>query len=294
MYRIGEETYDCRPLLVVDYRVLCHKVFHLVESQVENGVSGQSYIKSLWSILLNAGPQFVDCTEASVIVVDDCKPYWRTELFPEYKGGRKEKSDRFYSVADIGLSYITSPKAKWLYLVKQGYEADDWAGAIVAAKRAAQAAVRHCELGITKVSAKDLFVAERPIVLWTVDTDWLQLAGEGVYWANTGPWEPRLRYVKETVAYAKKSRTLAKQDIVHPHQIVDVKMKFGDKSDNLPPGTPRHMIDLINIPAKYNLRNQTEWSLVAKWITRDEPSMMVNHFEKARDFLLRNGLGFPN
>lgn len=302
MYQIANESYEHRPLLIIDFRVLCHKVYNLANSQTWLTEPDRiKYIKACWAFLLNAGPDFVDCTQASIIVVDDCKAilhhedpcfkpggiYWRNRVLPGYKGQRPPKSDDFYSAANLGLKYVTNTRAPWGYFSLEEWEADDFAGAVVAHKRLAQAMVEK------EYNPELEFIANRPIVLWTVDTDWLQLAGNGVWWANTGPWTPLLRGVKETVAYAKKSQTLAKSTIKHPEEIVGIKVKYGDKADNIPPGSPRFLIDLINVPAKYNLRNQAIWPSVLSAITKDKPCMSEKHYNKAKSFIQSKGLAFP-
>ena len=49
------------------------------------------------------------------------------EMALGYKGNRRDKDDNFYQVHEIGWEYAT----KYFPCFKQeGYEADDWAGAL--------------------------------------------------------------------------------------------------------------------------------------------------------------------
>ncbi|CBA17842.1 DNA polymerase I-like flap endonuclease (FEN) [Acaryochloris phage A-HIS2] len=245
----------------------------------------EQFIKLAWISLLNRGPDMIPGADYTVIVVDDTKrksqesgkmEYWRhkflrnhwkkvkksTGSLPtyrkmvkqengrrkrmtleydlddlEYKGGRSEKPKLWQDVAKIGLSYI-SKKTGFYYFSQSGYEADDFAGAIVAHKRSP---------GASEV------LRNRDVFLYTVDRDWLQLVGDGVYWCNTGPWLPRLRDEEATLADVLKKE---KVEISHPHGIVDAKVKSGDKSDNLPAGSPREVIDLLSPPKRYDLKRK--------------------------------------
>lgn len=218
------------PLVIVDYRVLCHFIRGMVEQYP--WVPSVDLARHGFSYLLNSAPNLFPLFEAQIVIMDDFKteyhPYWRKVLYPEYKGNRAPKTGLDDIVA-IGNEYIHSPKCPFPYFSSLGNEADDFAGAF-------------CKF-------KHLHQDPRQIYLYTVDSDWLQLVDEGITWVDLGPYLPGVRGKVEAIEWTKKR---LKRDIQHPREIVDVKMSQGDKSDNLPKGSPRYMIDLMGMPAKYD------------------------------------------
>lgn len=281
------------PLVIYDFRVLSFMILGCVQKLPEPiQVAGLgtpelnkrvAYIKACWAMVLNRGPNAVDYQPHTTVVVDDNGgevPYWRKQIDSNYKGNRKQKPDLFYSIAQIGLNYINSSNSIFHYLSVPGYEADDLAGAFVYIKRQHQS--------LPKANLK---IAERPIWLYTVDSDWLQLVGNGVTWYNTGPWEPRVRGASEACQWAKKR---LKVNINRPDEIVDTKMKQGDKSDNLPPNSPRYMIDLMNSHPKYHLRNNDQiWAQLNLILTDIMPNQNLFHYERAKYYIMSNGFQLP-
>lgn len=292
------------PLLVMDFRVLAWKIYNTLEShfkdddgntmQVNQENMGDpnnqllNWVRASWPLVINRGPSMIPLGSYTIIIADDNKniePYWRaTELekagFPPYKGQRPPKTNAFNSVAKIGLSYLLN--AGYHYISEPSYEADDIAGAVVHAKRSAQAAVR---LGVA--TEQQAMLADRPVLLYTIDTDWLQLVGNGVWWCNTSIQEPRIRGEKEAITYVKHR---LKSNVSNAQGIVDVKMQKGDRSDNLPPDSPRWAIDLMNPPAKYNLKNHTVYPKIVSAMFDTSNSIKNDHFEKAYRWLVSQGL----
>lgn len=281
----------------------------------------ERFIKLSWISVLNRGPDMLSATDATIVIVDDIKTtysvpadlrkkstesseemaevfgYWRhiylrdfwadydPEVLPktsprsktrhtheslEYKGGRSEKTATWRSVADIGLSYITK-KSPFPYLSLDGFEADDFAGAIVAAK----------------LSGEYEVLRDREVFLYTIDRDWLQLVGDGTLWCNTARWEPRIRGVEETIIDVKKKERVT---IKHPREIVDAKAKKGDKSDNLPAGTPREVIDLLNPPDAFNLRNFPIFEMIIAAANDPVPNNDLSSCETCLKMLRNSGL----
>lgn len=274
------------PVTVFDFRVLAHNIFNALEkSGAESEEQQRMWIKCCWVMMLNRGPNTIPYEPHTLVVVDDNgseEPYWRKQLFPEYKEGRRIKPDSFYSVAQIGLNYILKPGSPIYYFQKPSYEADDFAGALVYIKRQCQAFPDFNPV-----------IANRQINLWTVDSDWLQLVGDGVTWHNTGPWEPRIRDVKGTLYWATVKKKW--KGIKTPGDIILYKMKNGDSSDNLPKGTPRYMIDLMNSHAKYHLKNHpATWSQL--WSVLEDKKCNVNqkHYKSAKNWIFQNGLSLPS
>jgi len=168
--------------------------------------------------------------------------YWRHEYLKDfginYKAGRKEKRKRWFKIADV---FTDTAAALGVPIIGfPGYEADDVAALI---------AWLHPNV--------DLF---------TVDTDWLQLVdtGRNTRWLNSARWAPRLRDNIDAINTWGKLGKLK-----YPRQIIDIKVEEGDKSDNLPPGSPREVIDLMNPPDEFNLTkkmsaiNNAHWSVEA-------------------------------
>jgi hypothetical protein len=241
------------------------------------------YINCCWAVVANRGPNAVPYEPHTAVIVDDnggTIPYWRKQLYPQYKGNRKQKPDLVLSVGQLGLQYINQPNSPYSYFSVPGYEADDLAGAFVYIKRLNQ-----------QLPDGDPLVAERPLWLYTVDSDWLQLVGNQVTWFNSGPWEPRVRGHLEAIEWAQKR---LKVNLRHPSQIVDTKMKQGDKSDNLPRNTPRYMIDLMTGHPKYHLRHNSQvWSQLKATYKLTAANQNLDHLEAAKKWIWSRGYRIP-
>jgi hypothetical protein len=294
------ESYPGNPLAILDFRVLSWKIYNAMQSHWGKTIVDQNegadekllttWVRASWATLINRGPAMLPRQGYTLVIADDngaMIPYWRkTELakanYPEYKGQRPQKTDRFLSVAQLGLEYIE--KHGYHYISVPAYEADDIAGAAVHCKRLAQATVQCQDC---KIPAEIEKLAERPMLLYTVDTDWLQLVGNGVWWCNTGPWEPRVRGNKEAIEYTKKR---LKATIGCAQEIVDVKMRQGDKSDNLPPGSPRWAIDLMNPLPKHHLIRQPAYNKLVAALLDERASTKPENFDKALKWLANMSL----
>lgn len=308
------------PLLIVDYRVLVFSALGCLEKIPSvNPVTNQpandlrnTFVQNIWPYILNRGTDVLNLREFTTVIVDDQKVpttqlsddlygqmldmgskllpdavYWRNLYYPEYKHGRKDKPADYGSVLAAGHNYFGNPKYPGYYLSKPLFEADDWAGAIVSYKRL-------CVNAVARGMANEVTtaIANRPIYLWTVDSDWLQLVGDGVEWVNTGPWQPRLRGPKEAVTWWNKKREHRNHQIDSHLSIVSGKCVLGDKSDNLPPGTDRHLIDLTNPPHKWNLR-RLEPSILYQVLTDNTNTRHEGHYSRAKQILLANNLPLP-
>lgn len=279
------------PIVIYDFRVLAFKVMHTMDSFHLRTILDnlglpitapnydklyKSFARAAWGYLLNRGPLTTDYFPHIAVVVDDNssdRQYWRKDYYPNYKANRKTKLPHYYDIVYIGLEYVNSIKNAIYYFNLPGYEADDFAGAFVHAKRLDQS------LGLNKVPE---------IHLYTVDSDWLQLVGNGVLWHNTGPWTPLIRGHEEAILWTKKR---LKADITHPQQIVDVKMRQGDKSDNLPPGSPRYLIDLINLHPEWMLwnRHPDTWSAIKHITIAGIVNSGLEDYHKSKEWLMKIG-----
>ena len=242
-------------IYVIDFSVICHNIYGQLSSLSDetllyaldkykksntekenldlNWVSSR-YVVLLWhTYLLQARPG-LDLADFIPVCVGDRKPYWRNFFYPEYKEGRPPKTREFLGVRDLGervTKKLGIPHLSYLH-----YEADDVAAGIVKT---------HL---LTKLTQEDF--SKNKIYLYTVDTDWMQLISEGVTWVNTARWEPVIRDIDTYNVYIKKK---FKREFEHPQDIVPHKCVYGDKSDNLPPGTPPYLIDLLNPHPEWNL-----------------------------------------
>jgi hypothetical protein len=194
----------------------------------------------------------------------------------EYKGGRGEKTTLFNIVQEEGYKYIGSPGSTFHYVAKEFFEADDIAGHICRIKRAASPRSK---------------LAKRQVFLHTVDGDWQGLASDahGIYWANTGPWLPRLRSEREVCDYYLRKEGM---HITSARGCYDFKVEYGDLGDNLYPGTPLRFFDLYEEDSDWRFTEKdTECLLqILNYVT---PSNRTDHMESARLYLLRHGLFLP-
>jgi hypothetical protein len=178
--------------------------------------------------------------DTRVVWAMDSKPYWRSRFQSDYKAGRSAKpscyGDLLKLVAQADISTIAFP----------GYEADDVAAAIVR---------------MWDVSKKENI---KSIYLATVDSDWLALIRHGVTWVNTAQHTPRVRGKLETFTWLRSKWNaqpkkwqavwpLPSQLQFRPTDVWEWKLMVGDKADNIPPGAPRYMVDLMNPPSEYDL-----------------------------------------
>jgi hypothetical protein len=152
--------------------------------------------------------------------------YWRHHFYPDYKAGRGEKPKLFTTATSSALT--AAHKLKIPVLSGSYYEADDF-------------------IALLSKRFPEWLPDSKICGIHTVDTDLMQLVWESeertVFWYNVGPWRPMLRNIQTSKQYWAKRW---KREIEHPRDIAKDKASYGDKSDNLPPGTDLGLIDLIN------------------------------------------------
>lgn len=287
------------PLVVVDYQVVCYKLLNSTTEEDSDKVKLSRMIAYLMGLpsrqhLYGVWPTF------TMVVVNDfkmdlegqfdakgnqLKGYWRHLYYPEYKGGRSVKPPLLHSIRDVGLQYILSPKKDITYLEFEGYEADDIAGAIVKAKRSAQLALQWNSYD-NEEREQVKRIANRPVILVTVDKDWMQLVGDGVLWVDTGGYRPPVAYEAEAVEWAYKRHSWL---IEHPYEIVELKVAEGDKSDNLPAGADIGLIDLSNPPKDFCLYEQHK-EVFDSLLINQANSYNETDFNKALNYLISLGV----
>ncbi len=226
---------DVPPLVIVDLRVSVFSILGSIKPNREYLEEEDFYL--YWITLFN-NPLFdLNISGIQVAVVDDIKykggNYWRDSYlkkknkdFPTYKGGRPEKPEDYWKILEAGRSFIKDNNIP--YLSHKGFEADDFAGAF------------------TNTVLQEGY--KRDIIFYTIDSDWGQLINDELgiyfYYSSFPCWKGK-RLRNEAVI---KEWFLDRQNIEleNVRDIVKVKSEDGDKSDNLPPGSPPEVIDLLN------------------------------------------------
>lgn len=288
------------PVYVIDFKVCAHFIANYSEA-AEDAARGseeelKKIIKAMWAYRLNRGPDMLAPMPFVGLVADDFKGklpadfseasvsgkgYWRhieahKLSMAEYKGGRGQKTDFFNLIQDGGYEYLNSPGSTFHFFSKEFFEADDIAGHICRLKRAAP---------------KPSKLSKRQVLLGTVDGDWQGLVSDsdGIIWANTGPWLPRLRSEREVCDYYLRKEGM---HITSARGCYDFKVEYGDMGDNLYPGTPLRFFDLYSEDSHWKFDEQDTKALMAM-LNSTTPSNRPDHMESARMFLLRKGLFLP-
>ncbi len=296
------------PLVVLDFMVATWDVFSFLEPYYNLYSTSlmEKVIKACWAMKINRGPDMLPKHDYTIVVVSDkrfenSKMYWRgvevnrdervellweeycekrgksiDEISLKYKGNRTtERNDKFYQVVEIGWQYATEyfPSFK-----QEGYEADDWAGAIYRLSK--------YKLGVCR---------DRQILLSTVDRDWSGLVDEScnIYWANTR--KPREKEaIQERLAGEDQvilhTKMKMKKDISHPLEIFQAKHEYGELGDNLPPGAPIEYIDLSIPHPKYNIESLPQYPDLVQRVNDPNPNMRWDHYESANKALKKIGL----
>lgn len=311
---LREETFilekDPAPLVVLDFMVSSWSVFNFIQD-IQHLYSPElleKIIKALWAIKINRGPDMLPLHDYRIVVVSDKRfekfgSYWRgveinrdermeivweeycegkgtdvNEVATGYKGNRRDKDDNFYQIVEIGWEYAT----KYFPCYKEeGYEADDWAGAIYRYSRDSR---KTCH--------------DRQILLSTIDRDWSQLVDEShkVFWANTrypGPKEKIQERLagEDQVLLHTELKMGAK--IKSPRELAFAKQELGDLGDNLPPGSPLEYFDLCEPHPKYKVEKLKDYQDLVTNLDDPNSNVQHDHLEKSRKALGKIGLNCP-
>jgi hypothetical protein len=257
-----------KPLVILDTSVVTHHVINLTRDksgQVINKLNnadrderlrrGYALYNSLfWFVGANA-------EDFDILWVGDSKEekYWRTKAVRDWLDSLDPEDPILVKRKGTRLGYKgnrnTCTYAQWVHkrmmqfvkpLAIPSYEADDIAAAIIKLEK------------------------ERPIILCTVDSDWLQMVDERVSWCCLTGFNPAFRDVNAAQQWfnAKMEKESKKNqpqiDTNDLRQIVKWKSLVGDKSDNLPAGTPEEFIDLFNPPEDYKLWQSAHFKMTYK------------------------------
>lgn len=181
--------------------------------------------------------------QAVVLWLLDSPLYWRSKIFPEYKGHRGVKHDFFWQI-DANLRSIVPTFAI------PSYEADDLAAL-------------YAKLWLTKSTSSQI----GDLHLCTVDSDWMGLLSPGVVWMDLGGYAPRVRshdkfydqWLAIKISKLPKKHKAAVESVVShddPTSIWRYKQILGDRSDNLPPNCDHTLINLFLPPPAHRLWEQ--------------------------------------
>jgi hypothetical protein len=290
------------PLVVVDFHVYLHDVLRWFEDKIEGSFNKEvedKLLKGAWALKVNRGPDMLPRHTYRIAVVADSRfrdtgNYWRdrfmsesqvvqtawqnyaekegknlSELPTHYKGHRKDKTDNFWRVFDIGWQYCNE---YFPVFSEEGFEADDIAGAIYRISRDGDA---------------DSIARQRQILLSTIDRDWSQLVDEDhrVYFANTRHCFPNEKIQERLVAnqgVIEHTKHKMGFDLDHPKNLADWKVLHGDMGDNLPPGSPKCLFDLCEPHTEYVIEKAAPWYPdLVECLNEPKANDRPDHFDQA-------------
>jgi hypothetical protein len=285
----------------VDFHVYLHDVLRWFEDKIEGSFNTEvedKLIKGAWALKVNRGPDMLPRHTYRIVVVADSRfkdtgNYWRDRYMTEstvvqqawqsyaekedkvlsdiptnYKGHRKEKTDNFWRVFDIGWKYVHEYFPVFSH---EGFEADDIAGAIYR---------------VSRDGGPDSIARKRQIFLSTIDRDWSQLVDEDhkVYFANTRHCFPnekiqeRLAGNQGVIDHTKHKMGF---DLDHPKNLADWKVLHGDMGDNLPPGSPKCLFDLCEPHTDFVIEKVAPWyDELVECLEENKPNTRDDHFEQ--------------
>jgi len=302
------------PLVVVDFHVYLHDVKKWFEEKVEGSVSEEvedKLIKGCWALKINRGPDMLPRYDYRIVVVADSRfsdtgNYWRdtfmrrsaevqsawlafaekdgkdlSEIPTHYKGTRGEKTETFWRIFNIGWEYVNK---YYPVFSQEGFEADDVAGAIYR---------------LSRNSPPGSVVRERQILLSTLDRDWSQLVDENmkVYFANTRvpfPKEKIQERLVGNIGVIEHTKHRMGYDLDHPKNLADWKVKHGDSSDNLPPGSPKCLFDLCEPHTEYTIERTAPWyPKLEECLNDPSANVKTSHFDQAYKEFAKVGIDIP-
>jgi hypothetical protein len=287
------------PLVVWDFNVA---VFHVINWYEK--ISGsfkpeveEKLVKGAFALHINRGPDMLPRHSYRMLFVADKRfeetsNYWRNNVMQtcpvvkqawinhaerekvefntlntDYKGTRGEKTDEFYFVYNICRNYATE---YFPFFEAEGYEADDFAGAVYR---------------LSRDSGEKEVVRRRQIFLATLDRDWSQCVDEShkIYFANTRYPFPNEKIQERLVGNEGVIEHTAHRmgyDITHPSQLAKHKVLHSDMGDNLPKGTPIELFDLCEPHPVYDIDKTDVWEDLKECCNDPKSNDRPDHFEQ--------------
>lgn len=287
------------PLVVWDFNVA---VFHVINWYEK--ISGsfkpeveEKLVKGAFALHINRGPDMLPRHSYRMLFVADKRfeetaNYWRNNVMQtcpvvkqawinhaerekiefntlntDYKGTRGEKTDEFYFVYNICRNYATE---YFPFFEAEGYEADDFAGAVYR---------------LSRDSGEEEVVRRRQIFLATLDRDWSQCVDEAhkIYFANTRYPFPNEKIQERLVGNEGVIEHTAHRmgyDITHPSQLAKHKVLHSDMGDNLPKGTPIELFDLCEPHPMYDIDKTAVWKDLKECCNDPKGNDRPDHFEQ--------------
>lgn len=209
--------------VLVDVNCVAHLAYAAYWGDDQDQEDVNEYIDNLQSLYF----RFPFLKAKSYIVFGDSPPYWRTRVLSRntgviYKGTRSEKTAGKYQFLQIFNQKAGA-------ILKPHFEADDLISEYV---------IQH---------------PEEKICILTVDSDLMQLAKDNVTWFCCKGYFPQVRsesngnlekWLNHKFTKLSKKR-IGHLDTSKAQSIIDWKVIYGDKSDNIPAGEgQREIIDL--------------------------------------------------
>lgn len=301
------------PLVVVDFHVYAHDVLRWYEDKVAKLVSedvAKKLIRAAWAAKIQRGPDMLSRHSYRWLIVADSRyrdtgNYWRDKYMSEsevvqqawldyaegkgvdvatlstnYKGTRGDKTDNFWLVFNEGWDYCQQYYGIHSH---EGYEADDFAGAIYRASR----------------DRKNEVIQGRQVLLSTLDRDWSQLVDEShrVYFANTRVPFPAEKIQERLVGeFGVKEHTSHKMgfDLDHPKNLAKYKVLHGDMCDNLPPGSPLCLFDLCDANPDWNIEKvYPRYVELIEDLNNPEANGREDHYQQALRAFATVGIEAP-
>jgi hypothetical protein len=300
------------PLVVWDFNVA---VFHVMNWYEK--ISGsfkkeveEKLVRGAFALHINRGPDMLPRHTYRMVFVADCRfkeshNYWRNNVMQtcpivqqawidhaeregvdydtlkkDYKGTRGEKSDEFWFVYNICRDYATT---YFPFFEAEGYEADDFAGAVYR---------------LSRDSNEEEIVRRRQIFLATLDRDWSQCVDEAhkIYFANTRYPFPNEKIQERLVGNEGVIDHTAHRmgyDITHPSQLASFKVLHSDMGDNLPKGTPIELFDLCEPHPEFNIDKHPVFVEFVESCNDPKANDRPDHFEQTLRQFAKIGLEAP-
>jgi len=254
-----------------------------------------NWLRAAWALVVNRGFTGLPYVPHTVVVADDSSPYWRAKYledrgFPQYKGGRKEKTVAWHMVCEAGHKYIDHENSPVTHLLFQEYEADDIISAIVRSKPPRLTIIHSVDtdlLGLITDNSEDGLVNTSVYSL----IQQTNMIPPTVVWANSSRWLPRLRDFRGMQQWSEKRlKTIPEK----PTDIWRHKSIYGDKADNLIAGSPIEVIDLKSPPPEYDLlQNPLYKGMINSAAHNYSPNTSIEHLRQASKWFQESGFVPP-